>query len=432
MTTSNTQSQQDITATLGLDKVGKRKLHLTRWLLALSALAIVVALALLYGLRSKKDSVQYVTQPASRGSLVVTVSASGTLEPINQVEVGIEVSGTIKTVEVDYNDQVKVNQVMARLDTSKFEAQVLQSEAALESTRAKVLQAQATVQETAAQMSRLERVFALSNGKMPSQSDTDAAKASLARAKADEASAKASMAQAQAALDVIRTDLSKSVIHSPIAGVVLKRSVEPGQTVAASLQSPVLFTLAEDLAKMELQIDIDEADVGQVLKGQEATFTVDAYPDRTFPAHVTQVRFGPQTVDGVVTYKTVMQVDNSSLVLRPGMTARAVITVNKVDNVLLIPNAALRFTPPTPQVTATSRGGGLMSAILPHPPRSESKKPDEGANGKTREQRVWTLRQGQLLAMTVTKGLSDGVLTEVTGSSLEPGMELVTDIVAVK
>ncbi len=325
MTTSNTQSQQDITATLGLDKFGKRKLHLTRWLVAISALAIVVALALLYGSHSKKDTVQYVTQPVSRGSLVVTVSASGTLEPINQVEVGIEVSGTIKTVEVDYNDQVKVNQVMARLDPSKFEAQVLQSEAALESTRAKVLQAQATVQETAAQMSRLERVFALSNGKMPSQSDMDAAKASLARAKADEASAKAAMAQAQAALDVIRTDLSKSIIHSPIAGVVLKRSVEPGQTVAASLQSPVLFTLAEDLAKMELQIDIDEADVGQVLKGQAATFTVDAYPDRTFPAHVTQVRFGPQTVDGVVTYKTVMQVDNSSLVLRPGMTASSLL-----------------------------------------------------------------------------------------------------------
>ena len=160
MTTSKTQSQQDITATLGLDKVGKRKLHLTRWLLALAALVIVVALTLLYGSHSKKDSVQYVTQPIRRGNLVVTVSATGTLEPINQVEVGIEVSGTIKTVEVDYNDRVKVNQVMARLDTSRFEAQVLQSEAALESARAKVLQAQATVQETAAQMSRLERVFA--------------------------------------------------------------------------------------------------------------------------------------------------------------------------------------------------------------------------------------------------------------------------------
>ena len=333
-------------------------------------------------------------------------------------------------MEVDYNDRVQVNQVLARLDTTKPEAQVLQYEAALESARAKVLESQATVQEKEAEMARLERLHTLSNGKMPSQSDLDAAKASLARAKADEASTKASVAQAEATLNVGRTDLAKTVIHSPIAGVVLERSIEPGQTVAAALASPVLFTLAEDLAHMELQVDVDEADVGQVHSGQEATFTVDAYPDRTFPACVTLVRFGSQTVDGVVTYKTILQVDNSSLILRPGMTARAVIQVNKVENAVRVPNAALRFTPPQPKVAAPAGGGTLMGAILPHPPRSESKTSDEGMNG--RAQRVWTVQNGRLAAISITKGLSDGVFTEVTGGTLEPGVELVTDIEAVK
>ena len=432
MTQSNSQPQPDISATLGLDQASARKVHLARWLTVGAVLVIAVVLGLFYHSRGKTDGVQYVTQPARRGDLVVTVSTTGTLEPINQVDVGIEVSGTIKTVDVDYNDQVQVNQVLARLDTSRLDAQVLQAEATLASARAKVLQAEATVQETEAQMTRLERVYTLSNGKMPSQSDLDAAKASLARAKADEAGTKASVAQTQATLDVSRTDLSKAVIHSPIAGIVLSRAVEPGQTVAASLQSPILFTLAEDLAKMELHVDIDEADVGQVLKGQDATFTVDAYPDRTFPARVTQVRFGPQTVDGVVTYKTVLQVDNSSLLLRPGMTARAVITVNRIEKALLIPNAALRFAPPQPQIAAKRSGGSLLGTLIPHPPHPESKKPDEGTNGKTREQRVWILRNGQLAAVAITKGLTDGLLTEVTGGTLEAGMELVTDTVAVK
>ena len=430
MTSSDAAVKDDVASTLGLDHAGARDAHLKRWLVGGVILALIIALGLFYGVRRNADTTHYVTQPVDRGNLVVTVSATGTLEPINKVDVGCEVSGVIKTVEVDYNDRVQVNQVLARLDTTKPEAQVLQYEAALESARAKVLESQATVQEKEAEMARLERLHTLSNGKMPSQSDLDAAKASLARAKADEASTKASVAQAEATLNVGRTDLAKTVIHSPIAGVVLERSIEPGQTVAAALASPVLFTLAEDLAHMELQVDVDEADVGQVHSGQEATFTVDAYPDRTFPACVTLVRFGSQTVDGVVTYKTILQVDNSSLILRPGMTARAVIQVNKVENAVRVPNAALRFTPPQPKVAAPAGGGTLMGAILPHPPRSESKTSDEGMNG--RAQRVWTVQNGRLAAISITKGLSDGVFTEVTGGTLEPGVELVTDIEAVK
>jgi HlyD family secretion protein len=261
---------------------------------------------------------------------------------------------------------------------------------------------------------------------MPSQNDLDTAKANLARYKADESSAKASVAQAQAALDVVRTDITKAVIRSPINGVVLKRSVEPGQTVAAQFQSPTLFTLAEDLTQMELQVDVDEADVGQVKEGQDATFTVDAYPDRTFPARITQVRYGSQTVEGVVTYKTVLKVDNSSLALRPGMTATAVITVNLRDNVVLVPNAALRFAPSSNGSSGPSRGGGLVGMLLPRPPGMNDNKIEE-PDTKSKEQRVWIVRNHQLAALSFTKGLSDGLHTEVVSGQVESGMQLVID-----
>lgn len=423
MSSLNTPQNEDVAKTLGLDSTKPRRRR--RWLWV-AASAVLFGALLLPALGRKPQPVKYATEAARRGNLVVVVSATGTLEPLKKVDVGIEVSGTIKTVEADYNDQVKVGQVLARLDTSRLDAQAQQSEAALQAAQAKVVQAQASVQEAEAQLARLNRVRELSGGKMPSESDLDTAKANLARYKADEASAKASVAQAQATLNVVRTDVSKAVIVSPIDGVVLKRSVEPGQTVAASFQSPTLFTLAEDLTQMELQVDVDEADVGQVRQGQEATFTVDAYPDRSFPARITQVRFGSQTVEGVVTYKTVLKVDNSSLALRPGMTATAVITVNKKENALLISNAALRFTPTVKETGSRTGSGGLVGMLLPHPPGQESK-PAEEPDSKAKEQRVWTLRDGQLASITVTKGLSDGVRTEVVAGQLEPGTALVTD-----
>jgi HlyD family secretion protein len=291
-----------------------------------------------------------------------------------------------------------------------------------------VLQAQASVKEAEAQLGRLNRVRELSGGKMPSQNDLDAATANLARYKADEASAKAMVAQAQAALNVYRTDLSKAVVVSPINGVVLKRAVEPGQTVAASFNTPTLFTLAEDLTQMELQVDVDEADVGQVREGQEATFTVDAYPDRAFPAKITQVRYGSETTDGVVTYKTVLKVDNSSMVLRPGMTATAVITVEKREGALLIPNSALRYAP-TIKTTGTTKSRGLVGMLLPSPPRASSTNTEE-PDTKKKELQVWTVREGQLSPISITKGLSDRQYTEVLSGDVKDGTQLVTDEVS--
>ena len=415
MTMPTTQSKEAVAKTLGIDDSSARKPRLKRGLILGGVVVAALMVWLLWGARRKTDLLQYVTQPVRRGDLLVTVSATGTLQPIKKVDVGIEVSGTIMTVDVDYNSQVTNGQLLAQLDTSRLEAQALQSEASLESARA-------TVREAEAQVARLNRVRELSGGKMPSQSDLDTATATLARAKA-------AVTQWQATLTVNRTDIAKAVVHSPINGVVLTRSIEPGQTVVSAMTTPTLFTLAEDLKQMELQVDVDEADVGQVREGQKATFTVDAYPDRTFPARITQVRYGSQTVEGVVTYKTVLTVDNSNLLLRPGMTATAVITVNKKDNALLVPNAALRFTPPPVQTTSHSSGGSLVGALLPHPPKSESA-PKEDTNGKSQEQRVWTLRNGQLTAIAITKDATDGVMTEVTGGAVESGLELVTDTVS--
>ena len=428
---SNTNAESDISQTLGVDQAPGHRKHLKRWLLLVLLAIVGLTMAVAWKRLEKSNSIHYQTRKVQRGNLTVTVTATGTLEPTNQVDVGSEVSGTIETVEVDYNDQVKVGQVLARLDTDKLAAEVLQSKAALESARAKVLEAQATVKETRNELARLKQVRELSDNRVPSQRDLDAAEAALDRAQADEASSKAKVSEAQAALDFNETDLSKAVIHSPINGVVLARSVEPGQTVAASLQAPVLFTLAEDLTQMELHVDVDEADVGQVKEGQEASFTVDAYPDRIFPARIRQVRYGSQTVDGVVTYETVLNVHNSDLSLRPGMTATADITVQKVENATLVPNAALRFTPMIKEKEAPSERGSLVNKLLPHPPRRRAKQ-SKDATADQRQQHVWTLQDGQLVAIAVTTGSTDGVMTEITEGDLEPGITLVVDTVSTR
>jgi HlyD family secretion protein len=350
--------------------------------------------------------------------------------------VGSELSGIIQSVEADYNSRVKVGQALARLDTSKLRAQVLQSKAALNSAQAKVLQAQATVKEARSALDRLQRVRELSNGKVPSQNDLEAAEAALDRALANEAGAKADVSEAQATLETRETDLAKAVIRSPINGVVLARNVEPGQTVAASLQAPVLFTLAEDLTQMELHVYVDEADVGQVKEGQEARFTVDAYPNRTFAARITQVRYGATTASGVVTYETVLSLDNSDLSLRPGMTATADITVEKVQDTLLVPNAALRFIPRIQEKEASPQRRDLVNSLLPRRPRRRSSSGPPpgmaGAGGMKKQQRVWTLQDGKPVAIPVTPGATDGVMTEIKSGDVTPGMALVVDTVSTR
>jgi len=392
------------------------------------ALMIIVAAAVVFAVFTgrKSGAVQYKTDQVRSGDLVVIVTATGTLQPTNQVDVGSELSGTIKSVEVDYNSKVKTGQVLARLDTTKLEATIAQSRAVLESAKAKVQQAQATVVETQAKLAQYQKVWDLSGGKVPSQTEMDAAKAAYERAMADAANNTAAVSQAQATLNTHLTDLSKSVIRSPINGIVLTRSVEPGQTVAASFTAPVLFTLAEDLAKMDLHVNVDEADIGKVQEGQMATFSVAAYPNRIFEAQITQARYGSSTTSGVVTYETVLKVSNPDLSLRPGMTATADITVKKLENVILIPSAALRFSPPVKQEEKSSTG--LVGALLPRPPRKGAQQRD-GSSADTQGKSVWTLKNGKLTPVSVVIGASNGSVTEVTSGDIQPGTEVVTDTI---
>ena len=422
------ENNDPIHETLKLDNQRPLYKRAKAWGIAILVMVFIAAVIIL--VFPKNDvSPQYKTAQVQQGNLIVTVTATGELEPVNQVEVGTEVSGTIETVAVNYNDQVKAGQVLARLDTDKLEAQVLKSQAALESAQANLLEARAGLVEARNELKRLKHVQELSGGKVPSRHDLDAAEAALNRAQAEEASAKAQIAEARATLRVDQTNLSKAVIRSPINGIVLERKVEPGQTVAASLQTPVLFTLAEDLAQMELHVGVDEADVGQVKQGQDATFTVDAYPDRIFPARITEVRYAPQTEEGVVTYETLLSADNSDLSLRPGMTATADIIVKKVENAILVPNVALRFTPPEPEKQVSKQRRGLVGTLLPRPPRRSTSKKQQDTPTHSRKKHVWMLRDGLPVAIPVTVGTTDGSMTEVVAGDIKPGMSLLVDMV---
>lgn len=410
---------------LGIDQHPRRLMRPGPWMFGILVVVGAVAAAWWWNGTGEPVAAAYVTQNVVRGDLRVTVTATGTLTPINQVDVGSELSGIVKSVAVDYNDRVRAGQILARLDTTKLQAQASQIRAALDAARARGQQAQATLEEAQAHFTRAEQLAA---SQLLPESDLDTARATLRRAEADRSNAAATVAQSEATLRATETDLTKMVIRSPITGVVLKRTIEPGQTVAASFQAPVLFTLAEDLARMELDIDVDEADVGQVQAGQDATFTVDAYPDRTFSARVAKVSFSATTTGGVVTYKTALTVDNLDLLLRPGMTTTADVLVGTVSNGLLVPNAALRFNPTTSPEQSPSASGGPFGRMMPRPAR-----PSQAAQGPTTRgtaQRVWIVRDGKATAVDVTVGMTDGRMTEVTGGDLEAGTPVVVQAAA--
>lgn len=394
---------------------------IARWLLLAALFAAVVGGWMMWSASQNKSEVSYVTEEAVRGKLNVTVSATGNLQPTNQVDVGSELSGTVEKVLVDENDHVKRGQILAQLDFSKLNDQVAKSQAGVVAAEAQVAQMRATVAETTASLARLKKVSELSGGKVPSKTEMDSAEAALLRAVANEASAKAGVAQAKATLKSDLTNLSKATTRSPIDGIVLVRKIEPGQTVAASLQAPVMFTLAENLTQMELQVDVDEADVSQVKVGQPARFTVDSWPGRKYPAEITRVGFGAQTKDGVVSYKTILQLNNDDLTLRPGMTATAEIMTARLENVLLIPNAALRFNPD--EARAQKKSGGLVASLLPRSPSAPKQKKEL----VKATPHVWVLREGKPVRVPVKTGLTDGHFTEVLGGDLQPGMQVITE-----
>ena len=420
-------ANEELGRVLRLDDGSKWRRLLTRAAVALGVGVLLVG-GYLYSARTSNDAPRYVTEPVVRGELIVTVAATGNLQPTNKVDVGSELSGTIEIVLVDDNDRVKKGQVLARLDTAKLRDQVAKSRAAVASAEAKVQQTRATVEQSRSNLERLREVARLSGGKVPSPAEMETAEATLARAVADEAVAHASVAEARAVLSADETNLTKAAIRSPIDGVVLNRRVEPGQTVAASFQAPVLFTLAENLSQMELQVDVDEADVGQVSKGQPASFTVDAYPGRRYPARIERVGYGSQVKEGVVSYLTVLTVDNEDLSLRPGMTATAEIITARRDDVLLVPNAAVRYTPPAENAADAQKkkGDGIVGSLIPHPPRVP-RKSAAAAQSKDGKQQLWILRNGAPVPVSVATGATNGRLTEIVATELEPGVEVITE-----
>ncbi|MES2879604.1 MAG: efflux RND transporter periplasmic adaptor subunit [Pseudomonadota bacterium] len=367
----------------------------------------------------------YVTEAVNRGNLTLTVAANGTIQPTRSVSIGSELSGTVKRVLVDVNDKIKKGQVLVELDTAKLNDQVARSRASLNAANAAVAQAVATTAEAKGNLGRLEEVARLSGGKVPSQAELETGRATLERARAAETSARANVTVAQATLSTDETNLSKASISSPIDGVILTRTVDPGNAVAASLQAVTLFTVAEDLSQLRLQVNVDEADVGSVKVGQKASFTVSAYPARKYPATITRVAYGSTITENVVTYITYLEVDNSDLSLRPGMTASATITSTERRDVLLVPNTALRFTPSAGGGAGAAKdGGGIVSSLLPRMPRTGARK-SAGGNGPSKQ--IWVLRDGAAVALPVTVGINDGRMTEITGGELQAGMQVITD-----
>ncbi|MBB3033722.1 efflux RND transporter periplasmic adaptor subunit [Alteriqipengyuania lutimaris] len=404
-----------------------------RWMKFWLPAVIILALVLLVATCSGGDEGPgYITEEVERGSLDLTVTATGNLRPTNQVTVGSEVNGPVERVLVDVNDRVTRGQVIAVINTEIIDQQIAQARANLNAARASLTQARATLDVDTAQLQRLEEVRRLSDGRVPSQVELEQAQAAVSRDRAALASARANIEAAQASLQANLTTRSRAVIRAPVTGVVLARQIEPGQTVVASFNTVTLFVIAEDLSAMQLRVSIDEADVGAVDAGQRASFTVDAYPGRRFPATVERVDLASgNTVENqgaaaagasVVSYEARLAVDNPEGLLRPGMTATATIATDATGQVMLVPNAALRFRADQQQ----EGGGGVFNPQI----GLEEQEQQSGIGAGSRQQVQVLQDDGTLRAIEVVTGQSDGRRTAVRSADLKPGMKVVTGVQA--
>lgn len=406
-----------------------------------SVLMLGILLLLVRCFSASGDSA-YITEEVRRGDLTVTVSATGNLAPTNQVEVGSELSGTIERVLVDFNDRVRKGQPLAIINTDLLDDDIAQSRAGLAARQASVADARAALAVAQASLDRLREVERLSGGKVPSRTEMEQAVAARDRAAAAVRSAEANVVAAQADLSSNMTRRSKAVILAPVTGVVLSRQIEPGQTVAASFNTPTLFIIAEDLTAMQLEVAIDEADVGQVKAGQRATFTVDAWPGETFPAQIERVNVGSNSLASksssgsssggasgagastVIAYDAILTVANRDGRLRPGMTATADIRVQSARNALLVPNSAFRFVPANG--TVAKNEGGLLTGMTVRPRGRRGAAAQERKIGVGSRQTIYVLEDGKARAIEVVTGQSDGRNTAVTSDDLKPGMAVIT------
>ncbi len=379
----------------------------------------------IYVLKSSnaEAEVTYVTETVHCDELSVTVSADGTLKPMRTVTIGSELSGIVREVTVDVNDAVKTGDVLIELDRKNLSAQVEQARATVKSAEAKFVQAKATLNESRLKLKRMQELNRLSKGVMPSRTELEAQEAKVEKDRADLIVAQTQITSAKATLLTAENDLEKASIKSPINGVVLARSVEPGYAVAASLQAVELLSLASDLRELELQVQVDEADIGVVKVGQTAYFTVSAYPDRQFPAVLKKVAFGAQTNENVVTYTTYLDVNNNDMLLRPGMTASATILTSAKDEALLVPNSAFRYSPRLKR----ERSMWDKMAAQGHGAKLFSKTAKETTYHGEQQKTLYVLRNGNPERITVLTGLTDGIHTEILSDELKPGDEVIID-----
>lgn len=393
----------------GMQKITGYKSSSMKWKLGIAVFILMLGAGgyLFFAPKEAKEVYSYVTQPLEKGDLTMTVSATGYIEPVESVEVGTEVSGMIETVYVDYNDQVKKGQILAQLDRTKYKSTLNKAEASLSAAKASMENMRALLYQAKATADRNRSLKESTQGRLPSKSDWDRDWANYLVAEAQVKNAQAQIDQAKHTLISAQYDLQRTTIYSPIEGTVLIRNIDPGQTVAASFQTPVLFKIAKDLTKMELQASIDEADIAKVKIGQSAVFGVDAYPEKSFDARIRLVRVNSEMVDGVVTYKAVMEVDNRDLLLKPGMSADADIVTETLSSTFIVPKAALLYTPVEPK-SEQMFGFGKREDVAIDP-----------------EPHVWILESGEPRKAYVQVLGSDGSKTAVSSKTMKEGDALI-------
>ena len=391
-------------------------------------LAVILAIAGIagYGFYKRTPEVSYKTAKIERGMVVSTVAATGNLSAVTTVQVGTQVSGTIQKLYVDFNSKVKKGQAIAEIDPSLFNASV-------EQAQGNVLNSEANLQKSRVTLADAERTLArnkklLADG-IISQADYDVAETALQSARASVKASEGSVAQTRGALMQSRTNLRYSVIRSPVDGVVISRTIDIGQTVAASFQTPTLFTIAKDLTKMQIEVSVDEADISRIQLDQKATFTVDSYPEQTFGGKVVQIRSAPIITQNVVTYVVVVNVDNNELKLKPGMTANVSIEVARKDDVLKLPPAALRFKPKTKTEDAKAKGSEERGSANKQRPAAGS--PDQGGKPGGRkagnDQQVYILKDNKPVAVKIRTGIANNSSIELVESTLKEGDEVVIE-----
>jgi HlyD family secretion protein len=348
----------------------------------------------------------FTTAQVTRGTIVATVEATGTLEAVTTVQVGSQVSGTISALHADFNSEVRKGQIIAELDASLFQTQVEQAQATVVRLQADVDRAKVQAADAALKLKRAHELF---DRQLIPATDLETAESNARSADAAVKGAEAQVVQARASLNQAQVNLSHTIIRAPIDGVVIARNVDVGQTVASSLQAPTLFIIARDLTEMRVNASIDESDIGEIDPKQKVTFRVDAYPNEIFTGTVSQVRLQPVVQQNVVSYVTVIDVPNPELKLKPGMTAAVTIETGRADDVLKVPNAALRFTPRSPETARDGRGNGRGSSSSEH----------------VREA-VWVLAQDLPTRVPVETGITDGRDTAIVGGDLQSGVPVVT------